>query len=88
MALYLLPALTLVAGAVLGHRGAAALAADPNAISLLGALGGLALGLIGARTFSRRLSSGDRCHPRLTRIVRSGREFDSDATSESCVTKE
>ncbi|MBU1702290.1 MAG: SoxR reducing system RseC family protein [Candidatus Eisenbacteria bacterium] len=87
-ALYLLPALTLIAGAILGNRFAGSFGSDPNLISLLGALAGVIIGLIGARLLSKRMSKDGRYNPRLTRIIRSGTDIDSDATTESSDTKE
>ncbi|MDJ0765604.1 MAG: SoxR reducing system RseC family protein [Myxococcota bacterium] len=71
--LYLLPALGLVTGAVVGWDQAEPLGMGSDPASMIGALGGLGLGLFLTRILSKKMSRSKRYMPRLTGIqTRSG----------------
>ncbi|MBD3336768.1 MAG: hypothetical protein GF355_14745 [Candidatus Eisenbacteria bacterium] len=66
---YMLPAATLVAGALIGYWLAQQGPWSENSAALLGAAGGLILGLGGSRFMSRRVMRGSRYVPRLTAVT-------------------
>lgn len=69
-AIYLLPALTLMAGALLGAAVGPRWDIDPNGGALAGVVLGLALGLGALRLIGRGLAGDPRYAPTLVEIVR------------------
>ena len=68
-ALYLLPALALMAGAGLGWQLAPLLAWGRDPASMVGAALGLLTGLLGTRILSKRLSRTERFAPRIRAVL-------------------
>jgi sigma-E factor negative regulatory protein RseC len=67
--LYLVPALSLVLGAMIGWKLAPMWAMEADPASILGCAVGLGLGLVLTKIIGSRMSSGSKYKPRLTGIV-------------------
>jgi sigma-E factor negative regulatory protein RseC len=67
--LYLIPTLSLIAGALAGWKMAARLGLGSDPASIAGALFGLALGLLLAKVFSAKMSRSTQYTPRIVAIA-------------------